>query len=223
MGGGAMRVALYWTPPLGDPLFDAGNRWLGRDPETGAMLRQPNIEGLAEITADARRYGFHGTLRPPMQLATGWEDFMTAATQVAHAGRPFVLPALRVSDVDGFLAITMSAPCPAFAALAEACVRGTEPHRRMPDTAELARRRAAGLTPRQEAMLTQWGYPYVMQDWVFHMTLSRRLDAATMARLLPAAKAHFAAALAMPRMVEDVCVFTQGDGDFLIAERLELG
>ena len=218
-----MRAALYWSPPLGDPLFDAGNIWLGRDPQTGAALRQPAVAGLADMTANPRGYGFHCTLRPPMRLATDWAALLQAAQSVASAARPFVLPRLVVNDVDGFLAITLSAPSPAMQALADCCVRQTNPHRRPPDRAELARRHAAGLTARQTAMLERWGYPYVMQEWLFHMTLSRRLSSGEMARLRPIAEAHFAPALAMPRMVEDICVFTQGDGDFLIAERLDLG
>jgi len=158
-----------------------------------------------------------------MRLATNWEVFIATAAAIAAAARPFVLPPLTVSDHGGFLAITLTTCCPALQTLAESCVRETDPHRQMPSAAELGRRRATGLSARQEAMLTRWGYPYVMQEWVFHMTLSRRLAAHEMADLKPRAEAHFAPALAMPRMVEDICVFTQGDGDFLIAERLDLG
>ena len=72
-------------------------------------------------------------------------------------------------------------------------------------------------------MLLRWGYPYVLQEWRFHVTLSRRLTDAEMARLLPAAEAHFAAALAMQRRVTEIVVFTQsGDQAFRIAKRIAL-
>jgi hypothetical protein len=136
---------------------------------------------------------------------------------------PFDLPPLEVVALSGFLALREATPCPALPALAEACLRATNPHRLPPDDAEIARRRATPLTPRQDAMLASWGYPYVMQEWRFHMTLTRRLDSAEMDILLPAARAHFREALAVPRRVSDIAIFTQTSRTpFLIAERIKL-
>jgi hypothetical protein len=218
-----MRAALYWAPELDDPLFQAGAAWLGRDPESGGAVPQPAVDGIAEATAAARGYGFHATLRPPMRLATGWEEFLAAAEAIAASIAPFDLPALEVADLSGFLALRETTPCPPLRALADACVIGTDPHRLRADEAELAKRRASGLTAAQDAMLLRWGYPHVLDTWFFHMTLSRRLDAAAMARLRPAAEAHFAAALAVPRRARSIAIFTQRDGaPFLLAKRLRL-
>jgi len=41
--------------------------------------------------------------------------------------------------------------------------------------AELARRRTLRLTAEQDAMLARWGYPYVLEDFRFHMTLTGSL------------------------------------------------
>ncbi len=219
-----LRAALYWVPAFSDPLWDAGNRWLGRDPEHGVFLAQPEVPGIAALTEAPRRYGFHATLRPPMRLATGWDAFLEAARVVARQAVPFVLPKLVVADLDGFLALREAAPCPALQALAAACVRETEPHRQAASAEELGRRRATGLSAVQEALLTRWGYPYVMEGWRFHMTLSRRLDAAEMGRLRPAAEAHFSRALELARNVNGIAVFTQrGEADFLVAERIPFG
>jgi hypothetical protein len=38
--------------------------------------------------------------------------------------------------------------------------------------AQLARRREGGLTPAQDALLLRWGYPYVMEEFRFHITLT---------------------------------------------------
>ena len=65
------RLGLYYCPRRDDPLFMAGAAWLGRDPESGAMVAQPDIAGIQEVTAEARGYGFHATLKPPMRLAPG--------------------------------------------------------------------------------------------------------------------------------------------------------
>ena len=217
------RAALYWAPEPADPLTQAGNLWLGRDPERGTPMSQPPLAGLPEATAAPRLYGFHATLRPPMRLSTGWPEFIQAAHRIAESVPSFDLPTLQVADMDGFLALREMAHSPLLQNLADACVRGTDRHRLRPDPAELARRRASGLSPRQDEMLLQWGYPYVFSEWRFHMTLTRRLDSAEMARLLPAAQAHFAEALALPRRVESLTVFTQRAGQaFLIAERIAL-
>jgi hypothetical protein len=214
-------VALYWAPGPADPLARAGNVWLGRDPETAAMLAQPDFADLAARTADARIYGFHATLRPPMRLATGYAEFLGAAAACAEALAPFDLPPLRVAALDGFLALTPASPNESLQSLADACVRATDIHRLPPSEAELARRRAAGLSDEEEALLQRWGYPYVMQRWRFHMTLTDRRGGA----LREAAETHFAEALALRRRVEEICVFTQAaaGAPFLIAERLRLG
>lgn len=218
-----MRAAIYWAPSVDDPLWDLGCRWLGRDAEANIYVPQPPTDALDDLTRQARHYGFHCTLRPPMRLAGTWHAFYDAVLGAAGTARPFALPKLRLRALDGFLALTLAHPSAGMQSLADLCVTATEPHRAPAPPAELARRRAAGLSPRQEQMLQAWGYPYVMQEWYFHMTLTRRLTDAEMEAVLPDAAAHFAAALDMPRLVEEICIFTQQDGDFLIAERVPLG
>jgi hypothetical protein len=108
--------------------------------------------------------------------------------------------------------------------LADACVVRLDRFRAPPTDAELARRRRAALTPRQDALLAMYGYPYVLDTWFFHMTLTRRLTAEEHLVWRPRAEAYFAGALARPRRVTDICVFTQsGPGaPFVIAERVAL-
>jgi putative phosphonate metabolism protein len=220
------RVAVYYAPLPDDPLTAAAAAWLGRDPVTNAPLRQPDLPGIAALTADPRGYGFHATLKPPMRLAAGrsWDEFLRAAAALAERIAPFELPPMVVSDVHGFLALRETTPSAALQALADACVATLDPFRMPPSEAELARRRRANLTAAQEAMLTRWGYPYVFESWFFHMTLTRRLTDPEKALYWPAATRHFAAALAMPRRVIDICLYTQAGAGapFLIAERLAL-
>jgi hypothetical protein len=218
-----MRAALFWTPPPHDPLTQAANIWLGRDPERNIACPQPAIPGLAEATAAPCHYGFHATLRPPMRLATTWHAFQAAAAHLASTIDAFDLPPLEIAELDGFLALRETISCPALHHLADACIRATDPHRLPPSGAELARRRNAHLSPDQERMLDRWGYPYVMSEWRFHMTLTRRLDPSEMAILLPAARAHFSEALAKTQRVEDIAIFTQVEqAPFLVAEKLPL-
>ncbi len=215
------RAAVYYAPAASDPLWLAGCDWLGRDPDSGRRSPAPERD---EITADARLYGFHATLKPPFRLAYAWQDLMEDAASLAAAIAPFDLPPLHVTQIGTFLALRETAPCPDLNALADACVTALDSHRVPPDAAELARRRGTGLPPDQDAMLRDWGYPHVLTTWRFHMTLTRRLTEAERAVVQPAAESFFAPALALPRRVESICLFTQaGPGaPFMLAERLPL-
>ena len=226
------RVAVYYTPLPDDPLFAKAATWLGRDPESDAPVAQPNLPDqpdladIAAVTEEPRLYGFHATLKPPMRLAAGrqWFDVLEAAKSLADRTAPFRLPTLAVSDVFGFLALRETMHCPSLQALADACVADLDPFRAPPSEAEFARRRRAGLTPQQDAMLQRWGYPYVFETWFFHMTLTRRLTATEKALYQPAAEQYFAPTLGIPRDVTDICLFVQpAPGEpFVIAERLKL-
>jgi putative phosphonate metabolism protein len=220
------RVGIYYCPAADDPLFAAGATWLGRDPRFETTVPQPPIPGIEEVTAEARGYGFHATLKPPMRLAPGctWAGLLTATHELAERTAPFTLPALSVADLHGFLALREIAFCPPLQALADVCVTELDRFRAPPSDAELARRRRARLTDAQEAMLTRFGYPYVLETWFFHMTLTRRLSTEEHEIWRPASERYFAAAAAVPRPVKDICLFTQaGPGaPFVIAERVAL-
>ena len=218
------RVAIYYVPLPDDPLTRLGSAWLGRDPVSNAPVAQPALDGIGEFTAEPRLYGFHATLKPPMQLASGWTEFVAAVRDVAGGIAPFDLPPLSVTDLRGFLALQETAHCPALQALADVCVERLDLFRTPSTEPELARRRRTALSSAQDAMLVRWGYPYVFNTWFFHMTLTRRLSDAEKSAVLPAAEAWFAAALEGPRRVEDICIFTQSSAGaaFVLAERLGL-
>jgi hypothetical protein len=149
---------------------------------------------------------------------------LSAARKLAARIAPFALPRLAVTDLHGFLALRETTVCPPLQALADACVERLDGFRAAPSEAELARRRRAQLTDAQEAMLVRFGYPYVLNTWFFHMTLTRRLSPAEHATWRPAVERYFEAAVAMPRAVTDICLFTQAgpEAPFVISERIAL-
>jgi putative phosphonate metabolism protein len=220
------RVGIYYCPREADPLFAAGAAWLGRDPARGERIAQPNLPGIDELTAEAGGYGFHATLKPPMRMAEGcsWDQLVSATRDLAARIAPFDLPRLAVTDLHGFLALCETRFCPPLQALADACVEQLDRFRAPPSDTELARRRRAQLSEAQEAMLVRFGYPYVLSTWFFHMTLTRRLSAAEHASWRPVIERYFEPAIATPRTVTDICLFTQaGPGQpFVIAERIAL-
>jgi hypothetical protein len=221
-----MRVAAYWAPRVDDPLHALGSAWLGRDAETGAAIPQATLPGLdiAAITADARGYGLHATLKPPFHLRGSWHALREDAMALAARTRPFALPPLRLVQHHGFLALMESGKSVALQAFCDACVTALDGHRAAPTEAEIARRRPERMTERQRSYLQRWGYHYVFDEWWFHVTLSRRLTEEERAVVQPALEAHLGEAPALPRRVTELCLFTQAapGAPFLVAERLPL-
>jgi putative phosphonate metabolism protein len=223
----APRYGLYYAPAPDDPLWRAGTAWLGRDPETGADLAQPDLPDLAAITAEPRLYGFHATLKPPMALRPGfgWQDVLAATEALAAALPPFALPELAVTDLGGLLALCETTPCAPLQAAADACIAHLDHLRAPPTDAELARRRRHGaLPPAEEANLQRWGYMYAFATWRFHMTLTRRLTAEEKPLYRAAAEGWFADALVRPRQVEELSLFIQPEpgAPFALARRVRL-
>ena len=158
------RHAVYWVPPPGS-LAAFGAAWLGWDPALGAPVPRLDPPGLprpgAEITEAPRRYGLHATLGPPVRLADGVSarDVEAAVEALAASLAPARCEGLRVARDGGFVALRPLGDASELGALAAEVVRAMDPMRAPPSEAELARRRAPGLSPRQEAMLRRWGYP----------------------------------------------------------------
>ena len=221
-----MRHAVYYAPAAGSTLHRLGSSWLGRDAVRGEAVRQPIIAGLAEATIDPARYGFHATLKAPFTLNSNMKrvELGDAVALLAAQMEIVTIPRLALRDIDGFLALVPDEPVAALSVLAEFCVCAVDAFRTQASEAELKRRRAANLTPRQEFLLMRWGYPYVMDEFRFHMTLTRRLMADEKPALLAAANEHFAAALGQPLDVDALTVFaeTRFDRTFVAEERFPL-
>jgi putative phosphonate metabolism protein len=212
---GQSRFALYYAPPRESAWWRAGCAWLGRDPETDETLSAPRLAGLscalAELTVAPRRYGWHGTLVPPFRLAPGMtpEALFAAAQQWAATRARFEVSA-QAATLGSFVALRPAddAGEVALRALAADALRTLAPLREAQTSAELARRLDAPLTPQQRAYVEEWGYPYVFEEFRFHMTLSDSIDDAPMRETLVAAwNAQMRDAGALP--VDGVALFVE--------------
>jgi putative phosphonate metabolism protein len=208
------RSAIYFAPPPGSALETFGCHWLGRALD-GSPLAQPAVPGieparLIEITRSPRHYGFHGTLKAPFGLAEGaTPDALDDAVHAfARRRRPFEIT-LAVGSLGGFIALLPATRSAALGVLAADCVEAFESFRAPLDEAEIARRRAGGLTPRQDRHLFRYGYPYVLDDFRFHMTLTERLQPPERDRMLAILGARAAPLCAAPLTIDAVAVFEQ--------------
>lgn len=175
------RAAIYFMPSVTTPLGRFGAGWLGRDAEGGPVAARPPVPGLDDaalhrLTAEPRRYGFHATLRAPFVAADGLdaEGLVTAIARLAATLAPVTLDGgLSVRRIGSFLALVPASPSSALTDLAAAIVAGTDDLRRPLSADDRARRIARGrLDARHSALLDRWGYPYVMDAFRFHMTLT---------------------------------------------------
>jgi putative phosphonate metabolism protein len=211
------RHALYYAPAVGSPWWRFGAHWLGRDEVNDAALAHPDLPGLqpgelARITTPARRYGFHATLRAPFRLAPGADEaaLIEAIGRLADRLSPVPLGALVPSRLAGFAALLPATDPAALDALARQCVLALEPLRAPLTDAQRARRRAQELDGRGRDLLEQFGYPYVMERFRFHMTLGALPDDDTAVRLLRAA--HGTAAplnRQHPPVLDRLCLFVE--------------
>ena len=227
------RYAIYYAPEEGTELHDFGRRWLGRDAISGEACPQDLPDGISEetfgdLTKAPGHYGFHGTLKPPFRLISGAtrEALECALAEFCKLRQPVIITGLRLVWLDDFLAMTPARSESGLHDLADDCVRVFDPFRNPPGEAELRQRRMAGLTPRQDRYLLQWGYPYVMEAFRFHLTLSGRIfDPDIRARLFEAAAGLTESFLNRPLKVDSICLFFQNDtaSPFIMVDRFRLG
>ena len=214
------RVAVYYAPALEDTLWTACCAWLGRDPEAFLPCRQPPVSEIAEATSSPRRYGPHATLKPPMQLRGTFEKFTADVERLAASLKAFPMPQMEVIYLENFLALCLVMPSAELDILAARCVTELDQHR-LPEDAASRARRAIGRSPSELANLARWGYPLVLDDWKFHITLSN----ANAPELLALAHAYFKKATIQPRKLESLAIFCEDrpGADFRLVARIKLG
>jgi putative phosphonate metabolism protein len=227
------RYALYYAPRPEEALAVAASQWLGWNPEPGRGRPVPLSSGidperLGEITAEPRRYGFHGTMKAPIALAdeASEADFLAAVGRFAAGQRALAVPSIKLAEISSFLALVPTARSSELQDLADRCVVEFDEFRRPADEAELARRRINGLSPRQDELLRRWGYPYVLEEWRFHLTLTGRIaDDPERAAIMTILKQRFSGFIDRPLQVRDLCVFRQSSPDrpFSVLARFRLG
>lgn len=221
------RYAIYYAPRDGELSAFAAS-WLGWDAGRGQSVAHPKLAvpmPISEITASPRKYGFHGTIKPPFVLSEKYSaaDLHAALDILTTEFAPISLPGLELTALGRFLALTIDGDSKSLTNLAALTVRKLDPFRAPPTEAELNRRRTKKLTPRQEELLAEWGYPYVMDHFKFHLTLTGKLPKSMVEETRKALGAVLTPLLPKPLIVQDLCLFGEAtDGMFHLIERFEL-
>jgi hypothetical protein len=215
--GSSPRYAIYYAPEPGGALDTFGHTWF--DPVSAArLLAGTNLDAkrITALSEGARRYGFHGTLKPPFELNPMCDEnsLLTAARVFACSLSPIEIPPLELAIIGKFIALTPMSQSAALEKLAMACVRAFEAYRVPLTDAQIENYKQNRLTVHQEQMLEHWGYPYVMEEFRFHMSVTDRIDDAREREAVMAALEKLAApVLGKPIMVRDLVVFAQAAAD----------
>ena len=177
------RYAIYYTPAPG-PLAEFGAAWLGWDAVQGVEVPHPVIPDLprpiTEITHTPRKYGLHATIKPPFRPQTDTDErALCTALEAFCADQPIIhLNRLSVVQLGRFLALRPVGDESLLNHMAAQAVRVFDRFRAPLTDEELTKRRAGGLTPSQDLLLQTWGYPYVMEEFRLHITLTGKLPKA---------------------------------------------
>ena len=203
-----MRAAIYYTPAPGSALARLGADWLGRDAFTGAPTRDAGP--FDRYLVESRRYGIHATLRAPFRLRDG-------QTLDGVEGRLASFCAGRRQPVIGRLAVVMSGrnyelgpdkPEPGIAALEADVLEAFEPFRAPLVDEEIVRRRPERMSERQVALLHRWGYPFVLDEFRFHISLAWPMPEGA-PDLRSVLDAHFAPVLGRPLPLDGLGLFVE--------------
>ncbi|THB77801.1 MAG: DUF1045 domain-containing protein [Desulfobulbaceae bacterium] len=208
-----MRIALYWTPNLLTDLSQQAAQWFQLDQSPIPTLSD---EAFRQLLSAPNHYGFHATIKPPFRLDNGYtlEDVEEAVTRFTTdpANHSFDLPLFKVARIGNFFCLKLQDNSPTLQSFAQSVVRQFDHFRKPAEEHEIERRRSAGLTERQDELLLQWGYPYVFDEFRFHLTLTGKVsDPSHFTSLETEINTRFAPTLKSPFAIDSLTLFLQHD------------
>lgn len=223
------RYAIFYTPSPG-PLSAFAAAWLGWDSVNGCSVAPPEIADLpapiSDITITPRKYGFHGTVRPPFRLAAGLSEdaLLSQFADFCATYAPIELKGMELAQLGRFLALVPCGDESRINQLAARAVTVFDAFRAPLDDAEIERRRRANLSPVQDELLLKWGYPYVMQEFRFHMTLTGKLPKAQATKTREALEPHLVPLLPSPFVIDSLSLMGEAEegGMFHVIDRIPL-
>ena len=214
------RYAIYYAAAPDTDLDRFGARLLGYDAFSGKDLPFPDgvlqmTPDWRELTRDPRKYGFHATLKAPLSLAPGKTETELLAACEAFANTPRPVPVIGpvVDSISGFIAVVPAEPSTELERLAADCTSEFDSFRAPLTPEDRTRRDPTALTERQCGHLDRWGYPYVMEDFRFHMTLTGRLDTERRESVLRMLRNSFSAIGIKTLAIDRIALFRQVDAD----------
>ncbi|MGB3336264.1 MAG: DUF1045 domain-containing protein [Devosia sp.] len=207
------RFAIFFAPAATSNLWERAATWLGRDASDGSFFNGPvagiDRDRLLNLTQSANRYGFHATIKAPIALVEGTDeaDLRAALADFVTRHQPIDLGKLKLASLQGFLALMVDGENENLQDFAAHVVEDFEPFRAPMSVKDRAARASKGLNERQIELLDAYGYPYVFEEFRFHMTLTDRLGEADARDIAVAANTWFGPALDEPVLLDRLSLF----------------
>lgn len=227
-----LRYAIYYSPAPTAPLIETASRWLGRDAFSGQSLpisadTSLTHDEITALTADPRRYGFHATLKAPFRLAPGVSEaeLLAAFSDFCATTRPLDIPHVVLGQIGDFFAIVPDRVYSELQTFAGSVVEFFEPFRAPLSEADIARRRSERLSPAQLENLHRWGYPYVFDEFRFHLTLTGQVPEARQAAFRDVLASRFSGFVDRSLSIEGLGLFREDEAGtpFTVQSWLPLG
>ena len=213
------RYAIYFAPRDDSELERFGATVLRRRADDAAEWLNPDLPIAFPDSSDwpdliqrPAHYGFHATIKAPFELAEGHtvDNLMTDLEQFCRSREPILLTGLAPIRTSRYDALAFHDQPEALPQLASDCVTYFEPYRAPISQADIDRREPAKLTKVQCEYLEKYGYPYILDDFNFHMTLSGRNDHDD-AVYLDWLKRLYQSMISQSPVLDRLCVFYQPD------------
>ena len=223
------RYAIYFAPAPESALWRFGAATIGYDAASGRDIPTMPPVGYehavwGRLTEEPRRYGFHATLKAPFHLAMGPSEAQLLAAVRDFSARSVAQPIgrLQVSCIGSFVALTVIGDATPINHFAADVMRAFEPYRAPLSKADRSRRLTVPLSKRQIAYLDRFGYPYVCEEFRFHLTLTGALPQAMREPVRQAlAEAYTRSVSSAPSLLDALSVVKQDrrDGRFRLIAR----
>lgn len=226
------RYAIYYAPEADSALAQFGRSWFGYDAEDQNWQGERRHYGLGqstleEITNAPRHYGFHATLKAPFRLHPdrSFEELDQQIKRFTQARAAIALEGLALTQLGRFLALCPTGDLTKLNHFAAQCVSSFDAFRAPLTQAERTRRLAGGqLNKYHRLLLENWGYPYVMDAYQFHITLTRALSPREMSCIAPILTPAVRDYGEAPFSINSICLFAEPEngGSFELIQRYPL-
>ena len=180
------RYAIYYAPPKESSLEEFGRYWFGWDPLNAKLINNKqrinylngfgikNLKNIDKNVLIAKKYGFHGTLIPPFKLNKNYSTnlLFKKTEDIAKKFKKFKFYKFKLKKMNNFYAFVQNKKNNNINKLSNRLVRELFKFRSPLTKKEIDRRNPSKLSKLQLNILYKWGYPYLMSEFNFHMTLA---------------------------------------------------
>ena len=183
MGKNYKRYAIYYVPSENSELDLFGKCWLGWDPYKGVettksdLSKLPSFKKFSSLVLTPKQYGFHGTIKAPFRLKNEYtyNDLENKVREISKQIHSFYFDQLIIKKLGNFIGLIPTNNLK-INAVSNKFVEELDYLRDELSESEIKKRKPHKLTSNQKQMLFKWGYPYVFNEFKFHLTLTSKLN-----------------------------------------------